>query len=419
MRAHTDTMAPTDRVPEHFIDRTPEYEDFIAKLREFHTNRGTRFDPEPKINATHVDLYKLFNCVVEHGGYDKVSEKKLTWREILSKLGIYSHNPAAASFTLKTLYYKNLAAYEIRTVYNKTPPPPEILEDLSARGSGILTRTLEGFTPKNRRSSTAQNSPQPSGDDGTPARDSKPEDTPSSGRAARGLRQAPPQRVIFQPDTGPTRPSRHASSQHQSNAGTPNASQQSHGHPSASSQSNGHPQAHNAGRPVTHQMNHAPPGQIPQPHTARGGASASYNPQSYEYQSSTVQSFQPPANVPLPLRPVETPSNAPAKFARAKYPPGYAPLTQTRQAPLPGSKLLFSWGSSVLVLNSHPQACRLRPRLSTARIFTHVACTPFALAYQRSRLLPCTTCSRSRSSVATGTSSKGFQAWRKVSLRSH
>ncbi|KAK7742288.1 Chromatin structure-remodeling complex protein rsc9 [Cytospora paraplurivora] len=198
-------MAPTDRVPEHFIDRTPEYEDFIAKLREFHTNRGTRFDPEPKINATHVDLYKLFNCVVEHGGYDKVSEKKLTWREILSKLGIYSHNPAAASFTLKTLYYKNLAAYEIRTVYNKTPPPPEILEDLSARGSGILTRTLEGFTPKNRRSSTAQNSPQPSGDDGTPARDSKPEDTPSSGRAARGLRQAPPQRVIFQPDTGPTR----------------------------------------------------------------------------------------------------------------------------------------------------------------------------------------------------------------------
>ncbi|ROV87066.1 hypothetical protein VSDG_10142 [Cytospora chrysosperma] len=330
-------MAPTDRVPEHFIDRTPEYEDFIAKLREFHTNRGTRFDPEPKINATHVDLYKLFNCVVQHGGYDKVSEKKLTWREVLSKLGIYSHNPAAASFTLKTLYYKNLAAYEIRTVYNKTPPPPEILEDLSARGSGILTRTLEGFTPKNRHSSTAQNSPQPSGDDGTPARESKPEDTPSSGRAARGLRQAPPQRVIFQPDTGgPKRPSRHAS-QHQSNAGTPTASQQTHNHQPATPQSNGHPQPQTASRPSTHQMNHAPPGQIPQPHTARGGASASYNPQNYEYQSSTVQSFQPPANVPLPLRPVETPSNAPAKFAKTKYPPGYAPPMQMRQAPLPGS----------------------------------------------------------------------------------
>lgn len=331
-------MAPTDKVAEHFIDRTPEYEKFIAELRDFHGTRTTKFDPEPKINNTHVDLYKLFNCIVKHGGYDVVSDKKLSWREILVELGIHSHNPAAASFTLKTLYYKNLAAYEIRTVHNKTPPPPQILEDLSARGGGILTRTLETYTPKNRRSSTAQNSPQPSGDDGTPVRDSKPEDTPSSGRAARGLRQAPPQRVIFQPDTGPTRP-RHTS-QHHSNAGTPNSSQQAHAHPSATSQSNGHPQAQTAGRPGTHQMNHAPPGQIPQPHTARGGASASYTPQNYEFQSSTVQGFQPPANIPLPLRPVETPSNAPAKFARAKYPPGYAPPMQMRQAPLPGSKLL-------------------------------------------------------------------------------
>lgn len=36
-------------------------------------------------------------------------------------------------------------AFEIKDRHNKTPPPKEILEDLTARGGDLLTRTLDTF----------------------------------------------------------------------------------------------------------------------------------------------------------------------------------------------------------------------------------------------------------------------------------
>lgn len=335
------TMAPPGKtvpVAEHTIDRTPEHEEFINKLREFHAQRGTKFDPEPKVGYGQIDLYKVFNHVVKYGGYDKVSDAKLLWRHVALELGMTSHNLDSIGFNLKTAYYKNLAAYEIRTIHNKTPPPPEILEDLTAKGSGLLTRTLENFRPRDR--STAQNSPQPSGDDGTPARESKPEETPSSGRAARGLRQAPPQRVIFQPDTGPTRPSNRQSSAQ--NPATPSAShthgaQHSQHRTPSIPQSNGHMQAHGMGRLPPHQMTPGAQGQPSQTMAARGGASASYQPQNFEYHSSTVTAYQPPAVQSLALRPVETPANAPGKFAKIHPTPG---ASAPRQAPVRGSEFI-------------------------------------------------------------------------------
>lgn len=374
-------MAPQKPVAEHSIDRTPEYEAFINKLKEFHQERGTKFDPEPKVGTGQIDLLKVFNYVVDNGGYDKISDEKLLWKNVAFELGIRTHNENQIGFILKSAYYRYLAAYEIRTIHNKTPPPPEILEEVSAKGGGLLTRTLENYRPRDR--STAQNSPQPSGDDGTPARDSKPEDTPSSGRAARGLRQAPPQRVIFQPDTGPTRTSsRHASSQNHMSPSTSNSHnmQQSQSHTPSASQSNGHAQPHGMNRPPSHHMNHAAPGGASQPHTARGGASASFNPQNFEYHSSTVTGFQPPALQPLALRAVETPANAPGKFASRPF--TNAP-TAPRKAPLPGSKIvpfphLISQGSdrtytcrlvgSTLPFRrpQHLRAMSLRPPFRTA-----------------------------------------------------
>lgn len=327
-------MAPQKPVPEHAIDRTPEYEEFIEKLKNFHNARGTKFDPEPKVGNCHLDLFKVFNHVVESGGYDKITDEKLAWRTTAAQLGVYSSNEAAVAFSLKTAYYKNLAAYEIRAVHNKTPPPPEILEEITAKGGNLLTRTLENYK---RDRSTAHNSPQPSGDDGTPARDTKTEDTPSSGRAARGLRHAPPQRVIFQPDTGPSRPSnRHSSGQQHSqssNSSSHNVPQPQH-HASATPQSNGHGQPPNVARHASHQMSHAP-GPIPPAHIARGGASASFIPTNFDFQSPTVTNFQYSNFQTLPIRPVETPSNAPGKFARSRH---AAVPAAPRQAPLPSSK---------------------------------------------------------------------------------
>jgi chromatin structure-remodeling complex subunit RSC9 len=40
------------------------------------------------------------------------------------------------------------SAYEISTHWNETPPPKEILEDTTARGGDLRTRTLENYTPR-------------------------------------------------------------------------------------------------------------------------------------------------------------------------------------------------------------------------------------------------------------------------------
>ncbi len=93
----------------------------------------------------HVDLLKVYKLINEHGGYDKVSDEKLAWRNMVNTLGLFSSNEASAAYSLKLAYYKNLAAYEITTIHKREPPPPEILEFLSAKGGSLLTRTMENF----------------------------------------------------------------------------------------------------------------------------------------------------------------------------------------------------------------------------------------------------------------------------------
>lgn len=296
----------------HTIDATLEYEEFINKLREFHLQRGTNFEVEPRVGQTPVDLLKLYKIVLENGGYDKISDEKLAWRNLVNALELQSSNEASAAYSLKLAYYKNLAAYEIKTVYNKEPPPPEILEHISAKGGSLLTRTLENF-------GAAQRLPRPSGvfdgnmdgsgdENGTPSRQMGPgaDGTPVSGRASRGLREAPPQRVIFQPDTGSTRQSRHATGNHLSGgAGTP-----------------GHGGVSTAGTPHTGQQsfpmhNYTPnqQGHPSQQHQQQGTrASMIYNPPSTDTFSQTVQSYEPRGPVPIMLHPVEAPVNKPIKY---------------------------------------------------------------------------------------------------------
>ncbi|KAL1898612.1 hypothetical protein Sste5346_003516 [Sporothrix stenoceras] len=315
-------MAPQ---PGHTIDQTPEYVEFIAKLRDYHAKRGTNFEAEPKVGQTPVDLLKLFKVIVEHGGYDKISEEKLAWRNMVNALELYSNNEASAAYSLKLAYYKNLAAYEITTIHKQEPPPPEILEHLSAKGGGLLTRTLENFGGHraNMRPSGAFDTPMGGTGDpiATPThRDhgaADPNGTPLSGRASRGLREAPPQRVIFQPDTASTRQSRHASGQQAgggSNASHHGPAGQQHlpGTPqSGAQQSFGmqpFPPNQNHHLPL-HQQQHAP-----QQQSHQRNASMVYNPPNSELFSSTVQSYEPHGPVPVVLKLAEAPANAPAKF---------------------------------------------------------------------------------------------------------
>ncbi|KAF4461657.1 hypothetical protein FALBO_11539 [Fusarium albosuccineum] len=310
-------MAPVrNDVPAHAIDRTPEYEDFMTRLREYHTKRGTTLDPEPKVGATHIDLFKVFNHIVASGGYDKVSEEKLAWRRMAAELGIYSNNEASTAFSLKEKFYKNLAAFEISTVHGKEPPPKDILEDVTAKGAGLLTRTRENFRGK-RESNIGATDSAASGDDGTPARERPVPDAAASARASRGLREAPPQRVIFQPDTGPSRTTRHSSAHHASHTNSPAANP---------------PQtpSHHPNMPVPHQQHQ-------QNYPGNRGPSILHHPPNSDNTSNLITAYQPRFLKPLQLRAVATPSNAPTEFQK----PRQLQRLDPRQPMQPGSAAGF------------------------------------------------------------------------------
>ncbi|KAK3402119.1 hypothetical protein B0T20DRAFT_493207 [Sordaria brevicollis] len=322
-------MAPpkSQPMPDHTVDRTPEYEKFIQDLRAFHEKRGTNFDPEPKMGNLTVDLLKLFKHIVEHGGYDKVSDEKLMWRKMCEGLGLMRHNAPADAYTLKQIFYKQLAAYEIKTVHNKEPPPPEILEFTTAKGGSLLTRTLENFTARSLKGDKDD-----SGDDGTPSRERSTADTPSSARVSRGLREAPAPRVIFHPDTNPTRQTRHAGSAQQQPAANPSSN--------SNSQNNQQTPSHSQSQSSTPIPSHGPP----HSHQNRGSASVMYNP-GPDHSHHLVQNFQPPPLQPLQLRIVDTPTSNPELFNKRRRllrqpgPPGPPSTSALVRAALPPGSL--------------------------------------------------------------------------------
>lgn len=317
-------MAP---INESTTGNDPAFDKFVATLSAFHEKRGTHFDPHPRVGSKTIDLLRLFNKVVERGGYDVVSDEKLRWRAFGTEFGLGQQNAPALAFALKSVYYKNLVAYEISTVHGKEPPPKEILEDQTARGSGVLTRTLENYRPTIRREATALNpESEASGDDGTPARERHgSEEAPGSGgRATRGLRQAPPQRVLFQPETQSTR-------QHK-NTSTP---------------SNMNPNQHQHHMPQHHQPQQ-------QHQSAPRGASTSYNPSNnIENMSPAVTNYEPRPQMPLTLRQVITPGNNPAEFARRQR---ALALAQTNGKPTASPPKLMLPGSESQSITVHSSA---------------------------------------------------------------
>ncbi|KAI9844638.1 MAG: Chromatin structure-remodeling complex protein rsc9 [Sclerophora amabilis] len=210
-------MAPHGRAREASIERTEEYTQFMADLAAYHEKRGTTLEPEPRVGTKHVDFLRLYKVVTGRGGYDVVCSEKLQWRKIGQDFSLGTANLAAQAFNLKSAYYRNLAAYEISNFHGREPPPREILEDISARGSDILHRTVENFKPHGIREQS--NLVNGDGSDGsedeqqnTPKDEKVDTDDPGSGgRVTRGLRQAPPQRVLFQPDVSSSRQIRHTS----------------------------------------------------------------------------------------------------------------------------------------------------------------------------------------------------------------
>src|SRR5690242_2967594 len=100
-----------------------------------------------------------------------------------------------------------LRAYEISTIHKREPPPKEILEDITAKGGDLLNRTVENFYRGSREAERLRTGDSDDSDEDadvkkTPNADRMDVDEPgSTGRATRSLRHAPPQRVLFQPES--------------------------------------------------------------------------------------------------------------------------------------------------------------------------------------------------------------------------
>lgn len=78
-------------------------------------------DLGPRVNGKHIDLFKLFNLVMQRGGYDAVSSEKLAWRKVGQDFNLGQTNTAAYAFALKSVYYKNLACDSFAS---SMPPHP-------------------------------------------------------------------------------------------------------------------------------------------------------------------------------------------------------------------------------------------------------------------------------------------------------
>ncbi|KAL9634765.1 MAG: hypothetical protein Q9164_003894 [Protoblastenia rupestris] len=187
-------------------------------------------------------------------------------------------------------------------MHGREPPPVEILEKLTAKGSDILNRTMDNFQVPQKGSNLANGTSDSEPEEAnTPKEDKMDIDDPGSGggRTTRGavqdesliclhsphssgLRQQPPQRVLFQPDITSSRQTRHSSGQLQS------------------------PQPPNATSTYTGY-----------------NYSAASNPTSSAF---SIANYEPRTQMPLTLRPIVTPSN--------NYPLFQAQIKKLRDAKL-------------------------------------------------------------------------------------
>lgn len=155
-----------------------------------------------------MDLLKFYKKITAEGGYDAVSKVKLKWRRMGEVLGFAgTENINGLAFSIKTIYYKNLVAYEHKNFHHIEPPPFSLLERYTARGTTTIGRTEENFQPPRDEGQEPNGVTEftaniMGGGPSTPRQpNSAQQDVGSASRQARsGLRQTPAPRVPYQPD---------------------------------------------------------------------------------------------------------------------------------------------------------------------------------------------------------------------------
>ncbi|ORY06809.1 hypothetical protein K493DRAFT_332956 [Basidiobolus meristosporus CBS 931.73] len=140
----------------NIFHRTPEYEEFIAKLEKFHKQRGTLLQREPVLGSRKLDLLEIYKSVVARGGYDKVTAEK-GWRNLTIPLNL-PPTCTNSAYMMKSVYTKYLEAYEKEVYWGQPIPSPQI----SSRAHTPRERTPSSPAPsKNHHRPGSQYLPEP------------------------------------------------------------------------------------------------------------------------------------------------------------------------------------------------------------------------------------------------------------------
>ncbi|KAF3609802.1 hypothetical protein DY000_02044392 [Brassica cretica] len=154
-------------VPMNNIHVTPEatYEAvvadaklFMATLERLHSRLGTKF-MVPIIGGKDLDLHKLFKEVTSRGGISKIVNER-RWKEVTATF-VFPPTATNASFVLRKYYFSLLKNYEQLYFFrsNVQTPPPDILQNPSAAGPGLVIRPPQEplaltYTPQPRINSS-------------------------------------------------------------------------------------------------------------------------------------------------------------------------------------------------------------------------------------------------------------------------
>ncbi|KAI8802270.1 ARID DNA-binding domain-containing protein [Cladochytrium replicatum] len=106
-------------VYEDAIERTPEYEAFMAELEELHSSRGRNFhisSREPELGGKKLDIMRIYKWVMEVGGSSDATDLKVTQDRGWKKISIPFNLPSTwthSVFVVKQAYHRNLLAYSM------------------------------------------------------------------------------------------------------------------------------------------------------------------------------------------------------------------------------------------------------------------------------------------------------------------
>ncbi|KAI8141943.1 hypothetical protein BJV82DRAFT_616529 [Fennellomyces sp. T-0311] len=140
--------------PVEAIERTPEYDQFMRQLREFHERKGTPFQPEPILGGKKLDLLRIYRTVMDAGGYEKVTQNR-GWKQVGDPFD-FPPTCTNSAYILKAVYIKNLLGWEEEN-YWKRPwnPPKEQLEQRTGHKTASPMPVASAIKPRDTARQTA------------------------------------------------------------------------------------------------------------------------------------------------------------------------------------------------------------------------------------------------------------------------